>query len=238
MSAILRFYEIDLRNVDEKAEILYFHPGLNEHGRPVVAEILYFHPGLNEHGRPVVWTRLETRADGTKYPKTQEYQPFPIEIDGLEIDGQGRLPRPTLTVSNIEGQLGRLVRQLKDLNGCIMTMRSTLSDYIDGSNFINPSGLADPSLEFPKEIFIFERKAEETPEYIKFELSSALDLEGQLLPKRAYNANYCSHEFGGPLCGATDPGPCARNIRACEARFGAGNPLPFGGFPGVGLVSR
>jgi lambda family phage minor tail protein L len=160
-----------------------------------------------------------------------------MEIDGLEIDGQGRLPRPTLTVSNIEGRLGALVRQYKDLNGCIMTMRTTLSDYIDACNFKGAHPCAAPGVEMPKEIYIFERKAEETIEYVKFELSSALDLEGQMLPKRCFYTNYCTHEFGGPLCNASGGG-CDHTLIACEARHGKGNALPFGGFPGAAAVGR
>jgi lambda family phage minor tail protein L len=201
----MKFYEIDLSNVG--------------------GGVIYFHPGLNEFGKPVVWGG-------------REYHPFPIAIEGLEYDGQGRLPRPTLTVSNVNGELGRLVRQHKDLNGCLLVHRMTLSDFLDAENFTNGNPDANPNLEFPKEIYIFERKAEETPEYVRFDLASALDLEGQMLPKRVYNANYCPHAYGGPLCGATAPGPCARNIAACEAIFGAGAKLPFGGFPGVGLVGR
>jgi len=218
MSAIMRFFEIDLANV----------------GGPT----LYFHPGLNEHGGPVIWTR--PNEDDTM--TTVQYDPFPMEIDGLEIDGQGRLPRPTLTVSNIEGRLGALVRLYKDLNGCVMTMRTTLSDYIDACNFKDGENpLASPGLEMPKEIFIFERKAEETLEYVKFDLSSALDLEGQMLPKRCFYTNYCPHEFGGPLCGAgggggASAGACDHTLTGCEAHHGKGAPLPFGGFPGASAV--
>ncbi len=218
--SLVRFYEIDLSRVG--------------------GGILYFHPGLNEFGQPMVWGG-------------RTYQPFPITIEGIEYDGQGRLPRPTLTVSNLTGQLGGLVRAYKDLNGCLLTHRMTLGRFLDATNYRDGNPDANPSLEFPKEIYIFERKAEETREYIKFELASALDLEGQRLPKRNYNANYCPHEYRGPLCGylgtsyfdegdhpVTDPlkDRCGRRLGSCECRFGKNNELPYGGFPGVGLITR
>jgi lambda family phage minor tail protein L len=237
MNNLIRFYEIDLTRVK--------------------AGILYFHPGLNELGKNMVWGG-------------REYLPFPISIEGLEYDGQGRLPRPTLTVSNISGEMkpgmtcsvGSLVREANDLNGCKLIHRMTLSRYLDDVNFINgnpernsEAGNADNAeslIEFPKEIYIFERKIEETSEYIKFELASVLDLEGQKLPKRNYNANYCAHKYRGDLCGyqgtkyfdmsdaeTEDPknDKCGRRLSSCELRFGKGNELPFGGFPGVGLLS-
>ncbi|MCL1909215.1 MAG: phage minor tail protein L [Holophagaceae bacterium] len=218
-NCLLRFYEIDLSRVG--------------------GEILYFHPGLNEFGQNVVW-------------QGREYQPFPIVIEGIEYDGQGRLPRPTLTVSNLTGQVGNLIRPYNDLNGCLLTHRMTLGRFLDAANFKEGNPEANPALEFPKEIYIFERKAEETSEYIKFELTSALDVEGQKLPKRNYNANFCSHEYRGAMCGYSGSAcfdtadreadhskdRCGRRLSSCEARFGKGNELPFGGFPGVGLIAR
>lgn len=219
-TALVRFFEIDLEKV----------------GGPV----LYFHPGLNEHGKPMVW-------------RGREYSPFPIQIEGLEYDGQGRLPRPTLTVSNIDGQLGALVRAYKDLNGCKITHRTTLACFLDSVNFIEDNLEANPKWEFPADIFYFERKAEETSEYVKFELASALDLEGQRLPKRTYNANFCPHRYRGEYCNYTGDkyfdtadnevpdearDKCGKRLNSCECRFGKGEQLPFGGFPGVGLLAR
>jgi len=228
MTALVRLYEIDLSRVG-------------------VDEILYFHPGLNEHGQPMVWGG-------------REYLPLPITIEGIEYDGQGRLPRPTLTISNLLGPLGNIVREHKDLNGCLLTHRMTLSCFLDAENFKEGNPTANPNLEFPKEIYIFERRAEETHEYIKFELCSALDLEGQMLPKRNYYTNFCPHEYRGALCNylgskyfdendneVADPSKdkCGKRIKSCEARFGKddklsfykdGGELPFGGFPGVALI--
>jgi lambda family phage minor tail protein L len=236
--SLVRFYEIDLRRAGHDA-------------------VLYFHPGLNEFGGPMTWNG-------------REYLPFPITIEGMEYDGQGRLPRPTLTVSNIHAgaglNLGALVRAHGDLNGCTLTHRMTLARFLDAANFIDGNPSADPSLEFPKDIYIFERKAEETSEYIKFELASALDLEGQLLPKRTYNANYCPHRYRGALCSYTgaayfndrdeettkEKDKCGKRLRSCELRFckrdgetdeaalarGIDGQMPFGGFPSVGMIAR
>jgi len=202
-------------------------------------EIFYFHPGLNEYGQPMVWGG-------------REYLPLPIVIEGIEYDGQGRLPRPTLTVSNLMGQLGNVIRANKDLNGCLLTTRMTLTCFLDACNFKEGNPTANPNLEVPKEIYILQRRAEETHEYIKFELCSALDLEGQMLPKRNYYATFCPHEYRGALCGylgsryfdmndveVFDPlkDRCGKRIKSCEARFGKDNELAFGGFPGVALIT-
>jgi lambda family phage minor tail protein L len=268
--SLVRFYEIDLRRAGHDA-------------------VLYFHPGLNEFGRPMVW------GDPDPTKERREYLPFPIAIEGMEYDGQGRLPRPTLTVSNLKGplgpidiedgcrdpgrktscpqlgplmygNLGALVRALGDLNGCTLTHRMTLARFLDAVNFINGNEGADIMLEFPRDTYIFERKAEETSEYIKFELASALDLEGQLLPKRTYNANYCPHRYRGALCSYTgaayfddrdeettkEKDKCGKRLKSCELRFckrdgetdeaalarGIDGHLPFGGFPSVGMIAR
>ena len=48
----------------------------------------------------------------------------------------------------------------------------------------NPYGTADPTAEFPQEIYSIDRKATETREVVEFELASVLDLVGISCPKR------------------------------------------------------
>jgi lambda family phage minor tail protein L len=267
--SLVRFYEIDLSRAlldGVKARMAGIGARDMEELRDLNGFVLYLHPGLNEFGRPVVW-------NGRDPKKRQEYQPFPITIEGMEYDGQGRFPRPTLTVANLYTgaglNLGALVRALGDLNGCTLTHRRTLGRFLDAENFVSGNPDADPMLEFPKDTYIFERKVEETSEHIKFELASALDLEGQMLPKRTYNANYCPHKYRGPLCNYSgadyfnekdereptkEKDKCGKRLKSCELRFkrvigvkdhdgserlyDISEPLPFGGFPSIGLIAR
>jgi lambda family phage minor tail protein L len=272
--SLVRFYEIDLSRAMVDGVKARMAGMTEKDAKEIRGTVLYCHPGLNEFGRPVRWGDPDPGKD------RRDYLPFPITIEGMEYDGQGRLPRPTLTVSNLYAgaatqgpmvasaglNMGALVRALGDLNGCTLTHRMTLDKFLDAENFANGNPDADIMQEFPRDIYIFERKVEETSEYIKFELASALDLEGQMLPKRTYNANYCPHKYKGPLCNYNGPkyydekdgetteekDKCGKRLKSCELRFGkkdgetdeealargVDGQLPFGGFPGVGLIAR
>ncbi|EFX11532.1 minor tail protein, partial [Escherichia coli O157:H- str. 493-89] len=46
----------------------------------------------NEKGEPVTW-------------QGRQYQPYPIQGSGFELNGKGTSTRPTLTVSNLYGMV-------------------------------------------------------------------------------------------------------------------------------------
>ena len=118
---------------------------------------------------------------------------------------------------------------------------------------VNPS--ADPTQEFQPEIWIVERKAYEDRDKVQFELASAMDLEGQMLPGRiiisarclwlsigGYRGEYCGYT-GGPVAKLDDtptavPGEdkCGGRVVSCKLRFGADAELPFGSFPAAGMM--
>ncbi|TIE21205.1 phage minor tail protein L [Stenotrophomonas maltophilia] len=117
----------------------------------------------------------------------------------------------------------------------------------------NPT--ADPNEHFPDEIWFIERKVAETKEMVEFELATAIDLNGEVLPGRQIMSNVCTWllrgGYRGPYCSYTgsayfdindnpvdDPGQdvCAGLVRSCKRRFGENNELPYGGFPAAGLV--
>ena len=63
--------------------------------------------------------------------------------------------------------------------------RKTSSHVFDFASFSNnTNATADPTAEFPKEIYVIDRKASETREIVKFELASVFDLVGIRCPKR------------------------------------------------------
>jgi hypothetical protein len=120
-------------------------------------------------------------------------------------------------------------------------------------NGFNPT--ADPAEFFPDEIWFIERKVAETKEMVEFELATAIDLNGEVLPGRQIMSNVCTWllrgGYRGPYCSYTgsayfdindnpvaDPGQdvCAGLVRSCKRRFGENNELPYGGFPAAGLV--
>lgn len=113
----------------------------------------------------------------------------------------------------------------------------------------NPN--ADPTQEFPNEIWYVERKSSEDSQVVKFELSSAMDFNGVKLPRRQIIANQCSWQYRSAECGYTGGAvadindeptsvladdACAKKVRSCKFRFGETGVLNYGGFPAAGLM--
>ena len=123
------------------------------------------------------------------------YSKIPIISDGYLYSGKGKLPRPTITFSNLLGvitalmQLGNQTTAFSDLQGAKIIRRRTLSRFLDEVNFpsnINPYkvGAVDPTAELPQEIYFIERKVTENRDIVQFELVSTFDLIGIGAPKK------------------------------------------------------
>lgn len=157
------------------------------------------------------------------------YQNFPILAEGFERNTSGKLPRPKITVANVDGAVGALVRDAQDLVGAKVTRKRTFVKYLDGQ----PA--ADPTAGFDDEVLWIERKALETAEAIEFELCTALDLDGLKLPRRIIQATVCPWVFKGTECGyAGADATCTKTLSDCKTKFGS-SPARFGGFPGARL---
>jgi lambda family phage minor tail protein L len=177
-----------------------------------------------------------------------EYKPWPIMAEGFQLTPD-KPPMPMLTVGNVDGSITALCLVYQDLVGSLLIRHRTFGKYLDGQ----PE--ADPSQEFPPDKWFIERKATETDEVVQFELSSALDFGQQQLPGRSIVANSCTWlqrgGYRGPYCGYTGPAVakaddtptsdpakdvCGGRLSSCRLRFGANNPLPYGGYPAAGLL--
>lgn len=184
-----------------------------------------------------------------------EYLPWPIEAEGFGRTSAST-PQPTLTVSNFEGRITALCLAYQDMVGAVLTRKRTMARFLDAQSFpggVNPT--ADPTQEFQPEIWLVERKAYEDRDKVQFELASAMDLEGQLLPGRGilssrclwlsiggYRGEYCG--YAGPAVARADDTAtavlaedrCGGRVASCKKRYGENNPLPFGSFPAAGLM--
>jgi lambda family phage minor tail protein L len=193
---------------------------------------------------------------GSIYWQGVEYKPWPIEAAGFERTGDAQQPSPTITVGNVGGVIGAMCLALGDLVGALVRRRRTLKKYLDAVNFPDGNPKADPTAEFPPEIWYVEQKSCDVYPQIEFTLSSALDLNGQQLPSRQIVANVCQWlakgGYRGPYCGytgaamfdrndnpTTDPEQdrCAGRVASCKCRFGANSPLSYGSFPAASLIS-
>lgn len=198
-----------------------------------LGETFRFHAGTNQLRNPVVW-------------QGQTYSPVPAEAEGFNVTARGTLPRPKIRVANLEGVFSAAAMEHDDLIGCKVTRKRTFARFLDAVNFpgsINPS--ADPNQHFADDVWYVEQKLSENRYVVEWELSSAFDLMGVMLPFRQVVQNTCTWRYRGPECSYTgqpfdkDENPCAagddfcsKKLAACRVRHPSGS-VPYGGFPGA-----
>jgi lambda family phage minor tail protein L len=133
--------------------------------------------------------------------------------------------------------------------GAQLELGSTASTYEKVGVSWNTT--ADPNQHYPDDVWFIDQKMSETRYMIEWELASAFDLMGVMLPSRQIHQNSCPWKYAGAECGynpnavgaklfnavdtqvytlASDV--CGKRLTSCEARFGTTAVLPYGGFPG------
>ncbi|NBT75527.1 MAG: phage minor tail protein L [Betaproteobacteria bacterium] len=203
------------------------------------SDTYYFHAGVN------------AAVTGNITWNGQTYIRLPIQAEGFEYGNTGTLPRPTLSVANLGGEISALLLLANaftpgnDLGGAIVTRIRTLKKFLDGE------ATADPHAKFADEVWYIDRKSAETRDVVQWELASKFDLAGMMLPKRQIIANICQWQYRSAECGYTGSSywnakdepvatlgadKCGKRLSSCKLRFGATSPLPFGSFPGAGLT--
>ena len=221
----------EIQSLSPSAEVEFFvldTTGLSGGG------ITRFHAGTNELQLPVWW-------------QGYQYMPLPIEANGFDMNAKGSMPRPRVRVANIDGMFSAEINQKDDLIGCKVIRKRTFVKYLDAVNFkngVNPT--ADPNQHLPDDLWFVDRKVSENKYMVEWELASAFDLQGVLLPFRQVVQNSCQWRYRGPECGYTGgfyttadlptnnqtQDFCAKRLSSCRVRFGV-NVLPFGGYPGA-----
>lgn len=178
----------------------------------------------------------------------EEFHCWPYKMDGIEMDGTGSTPNPTLQVSNVDGSISSLCLLLQNLFMAKVTETTTFAQYLDNGD--------DPDIEMAfTQTWYIARKSGENDNYVTFELASPADLTGQKLPRRQIYA-MChwalNGGYRGPDCGYTGTNyftengqptdnpaldVCGGLCSDCKLRFGEENQLPFGGFIASSLIS-
>jgi lambda family phage minor tail protein L len=203
------------------------------------SDTYYFHAGVNAAvSGNIVW-------NGNSYIR------LPIQAEGFEYNNGGTLPRPTLTVANLGGEISALLLTVNafttgnDLGGAMVRRVRTLRKFLDGE------ATADPNAKLPDEVWYIDRKATETRDIIQWELASKFDLAGVMMPKRQVIANICQWQYRSAECSYTGSSywnaadqvvgtlaadRCGKRLSSCKLRFGDTAELPFGSFPGAGLT--
>lgn len=221
----------DLQAVAPSAIIELFELALNAtlHGS---SDIWRFHNGSNTNGNgAIVWNG-------------QTYMRYPIDCEGFEYTGKGTLPQPKLRIANLMGTITALLLAANtttpgnDLIGAKLTRIRTLGKYLDAVNFpggVNPT--ADPTIQFPQEIFYVSQKSAETRDVVEFTCSASFDLQNVNAPKRQCISNICQWVYRGTECGYSEAAyydandnpvanvaldACGKRLSSCKTRF---NPI-------------
>ena len=236
-TAIASAYE-ELAKLNPSAIIELFELHLDNtlHGS---TDVYRFHAGANAD------------VDGNVVFNGNTYTRIPVKADGFEFTNTGTLPRPTLTISNLDGTMTTLLLLVNattagnDLGGAEVRRIRTLKKFLDGES------TADPNAKFPDERWYVDRKANESRDSVTFELASKFDLAGQKLPKRQIVANVCQwvyrssegsytgdnyFDVNGNTVPSLSQDVCGKRVASCKLRFGDTAQLPFGSFPGAGLT--
>lgn len=182
---------------------------------------------------------------------SNDYARLPVQVEGFEYTNTGTLPRPTLSVANLDGAVTALLLGVNlttpgnDLTGAKVRRIRTLKKFLDGES------AADPYATFPVEEWFIDRKATESRDVVSFELASKFDLSNKELPNRQVVANICQWQYRSSECGYTGSNyfdvnnnsvgtlaqdACGKRLSSCKKRFGENGELPFGSFPGAGLL--
>lgn len=115
---------------EQSASVVLWEIDLTEVG----GERYFFCNEQNEKGEPVTW-------------QGRQYQPYPIQGSGFELNGKGTSTRPTLTVSNLYGMVTEMAEDLQSLVGGTVVRRKVYARFLDAVNFVNGNSDADPEQE-------------------------------------------------------------------------------------------
>ncbi len=175
-----------LFDLDPSSIISLYKINLREKGQYL------FHAGENGYKNKLVFN-------------DQEYDFFPIKVEGFEMHGDGRLPRPKMTFSNHQGIISLRLNYFDDFINYKVTRIKTFVKYLDSVNFpnnVNPHAEPDPDAAFGEDVFFVNEKTKENDDIVEFELVSLLELENASVPARTIYSNNCPWQYRGDIgCG-------------------------------------
>ncbi len=168
-----------LFDISPTAVICFYQIDLKEKGK------YFFHAGENGYREKLIFNN-------------QAYDFVPMYVEGFEVHGDGRLPRPKMTFSNHQGNMSLKLGFFKDFINYKVTRIKTFVKYLDKENFpdnVNPHTDPDPEASFAEEIFYVNTKISENDEVVQFELVSLLELQNANVPSRIIYSNYCPWQY-------------------------------------------
>ncbi|EOA0394590.1 phage minor tail protein L, partial [Escherichia coli] len=124
----------------------------------VGGERYFFCNEQNEKGEPVTW-------------QGRQYQAYPIQGSGFELNGKGTSTRPTLAVSNLYGMVTGMVEDMQSLVGGTVVRRKVYARFLDAVNFVAGNPEADPEQEL-SDRWVVEQMSELTAMTASFVLAT------------------------------------------------------------------
>ena len=145
---------------------------------------VYFHSGVEED-----LSTVQFREEGGTI---RTYTALPLQAKGFKSDPSATSARPTITFANVSDTFKTAISDYDALLGSTLIRRTTLQKYLVGE-----SGDSTPPVEFPKQIYLFDRITAQSKTAITFECATPYDLQGITLPKRQVIANACPWLYQG-----------------------------------------
>lgn len=228
----------ELQSLAPSAKLEFYEIDATALGAPAVWRL---HNGTNALSQAVVW-------------QGQTYQFAAVQASGFELRGDGPRPRPTIGVGDVFGAISAELRLYDNLSGARLLRKRTHARFLDAVNFAGGvNAAADPTAQYPDELWIFDRVRSRDGRHVVWELVSPIDLEDVMLPARQVRNATCGSMYRSTECGyaggavaKVDDTPtsdmaldeCSRVVSGCKLRFGATAELPIDFFPGAGLVRQ
>jgi len=127
----------------------------------------------------------EAKADGSSIEIDGEtFTAYPVRAEGFTKNIQGRLPRPTLTLSNVKNTITTMLLSLSGLRGSRVTRRRFLLEReVLSEDLITVGDEHSDYLEYPPDIY-FVGPYVENSLTVSFELTHPLDRGNLTLPRR------------------------------------------------------
>lgn len=141
-------------------------------------------------GSVYYFTNQRSATGGVVTFAEQEYQAIPILGQGFDVTSTGTMPKPTITISNVEGMLLGAVVSLGDLVGATLTRMRTFAKFLDDGSSPNTAAYIGP------EKWIIEQKIHHDKHYLQWQLTTSIDRLGfrfgrQCLKDESVKHLYC-----------------------------------------------
>lgn len=217
---------------EQSARVVLWEIDLTAQG----GERFFFCNEQNEKGEKVTW-------------QGRQYEPYPVQGSGFEMNGKGSSARPSLVVSNLFGLVTGLAEDLQSLVGATVVRRRVYACFLDAVNFVAGNPEADPEQEVTDRWRV-EQLSELTGSQATFVLATPAETDGALFPGRIMLANTCPWDYRGDECGFTGGAvadefdkpttdirkdKCSKCLRGCEMR---GNMANGGFFLSINKLSQ